>query len=66
MEILREVNGFKLNKGNLMANGLFNVSNDTDVSFWLDNYDKDTLMSLNDTDFVKACINYINDSINVD
>jgi hypothetical protein len=51
MDIIREVNGIQLNKGNLMANGLFNVSNNTDVSFWFDTETKDELINASDEEF---------------
>jgi len=63
MVVLREVGVFKLNKGDSMANGLFNVthdelmnsSNDEGVSLWFDAETKDELMKLNDSMFVDAC-----------
>ena len=63
MVVLREVGVFKLNKGDSMANGLFNVthdelmnsSNDEGVSLWFDVDTKDELMKLNDSMFVDAC-----------
>ncbi len=53
MVVLREVNGIKLNVGSLMAKGLFNVSNDNDVSFWFDYEQRDELMNCSDDDFVE-------------
>jgi len=51
MEILREVDGIQLNEGNLMANGLFNVSTDKDVSFWFDAETRDELLECSDEEF---------------
>jgi hypothetical protein len=54
MNVLRNVNGIKLNEGNLMAKGLFNLSNETsnELSFWFDVDTKDWLISLSDEDFL--------------
>ena len=51
METLRTVRNIELNRGNLQADGLFNLSNETDVSFWFDIETKDRLMKLSDADF---------------
>jgi len=51
MKILRQVRNIELNEGNLMANGLFNLSNGADLSNWFDTETKDRLMKLNDSDF---------------
>ncbi len=55
MEELRNVNGYALNKGNLMANGLFNISHDETnrTSLWFDEETKDELISLSDEAFIK-------------
>ncbi len=55
MNVLREHNGFQLNEGNLMANGLFNVSTDEDVSLWFDSETKDELMECDEDDFQEKC-----------
>mgnify|MGYP000877428614 CR=1 FL=1 len=57
MEILRKVNNIQLNKGNLMANGLFNLAFITEnvvaVSVWFDEEEKDRLLALSDDEFSK-------------
>lgn len=63
MNVLRETQGFKLNEGNMMASGLFNISteNDTKVSHWFDEDTKDDMLSMTDEEFVhdaKALIEY--------
>tara|TARA_R110000772_G_C13310268_1_gene440110 strand:+ start:29633 stop:29827 length:195 start_codon:yes stop_codon:yes gene_type:complete len=54
MEVLRKVNGIKLNKGDGMARGLYNVSDDDSdgLSFWFDEEIKDELISLSDKYFL--------------
>jgi len=54
MEVLRKVNGFKLNKGDGMARGLYNVSDDDSdgLSFWFDEETKNELVSLSDKYFL--------------
>ena len=63
MNILRETQGFKLNEGNMMSSGLFNIStgegNDTKVSFWFDEDTKDDLLSMSDEEFVHDAKAYI-------
>ncbi len=59
MKVLREVNNIKLNEGNLAANGLFNISDDKDVSFWFDAEEKDLLMAMDDDDFEMAATCHI-------
>ena len=52
MEILREVDGIKLNKGNLMANGLYNlIDENNNVSSWFGEDTKDELISMSDNSF---------------
>ena len=63
MNVLREVNGVKLNEGNLMANGLFNVSTDEDVSFWFDAETKDELMDCSDEEFQEKSEELIAESL---
>lgn len=55
MVVLREVNGIQLNEGDLMAKGLFNVSNGDEVSLWFDGETKDELMESTDEEFVEKC-----------
>ena len=60
MEILRQVGQFCLNKGGLMADGLYNVTNsilvehtkDEGVSYWFDAETKDLLMHCSKDEFV--------------
>jgi hypothetical protein len=63
MITLRTFNGFTLNKGNMMANGLFNVSTDNDVSFWFDHEQRDELMNCSDEEFQEKCENLIAESL---
>lgn len=63
MVVLREVDGIKLNKGSLMANGLFNVSTEDDVSFWFDFEQRDELMNMSDEDFVERSEELIAESL---
>jgi hypothetical protein len=72
MEVLRQVGQFKLNKGSLMANGLYNVTNDIlldytkdkGCSLWFDEETKDNLMMMSDSDFVQACKQKAGNDIN--
>jgi hypothetical protein len=55
MNVLRQVNDIRLNEGNLMAKGLFNLALVTDnvvaVSVWFDEEEKDRLLALSDDEF---------------
>lgn len=61
MNVLRQVGKFKLNEGSLMANGLFNVSDDElmaqtkdkGVSNWFCDEIRDELLKADDETFVK-------------
>jgi hypothetical protein len=55
MNELRNVNGYALNEGNLMAKGLYNISHvETNrVSLWFDEETKDEFLSLSDDGFVR-------------
>ena len=57
MNVLRQVNDIRLNEGNLMAKGLFNLALVTDnvvaVSVWFDEEEKDRLLALSDSEFSK-------------
>jgi len=56
MKVLREVNGYKLNQGNLMANGLFNISDENNnVSLWFDEEIAQGLLSMSDDEFCDEC-----------
>lgn len=56
MNVLRQTQGYRLNEGNMMASGLFNISTgegkDTKVSLWFDEDTKDDLLSMSDDEFV--------------
>ena len=60
MKVLRQVGDFKLNEGNLMASGLFNVSNDSEmaqaktggVSNWFCEEIRDELLNCDNRTFV--------------
>lgn len=66
MNVLREVEGFKLNQGNLMANGLFNISDKNDnVSFWFDSETAEEMLNMNDADFINDSIAMINYSMEI-
>ena len=66
MKVLREVNGYKLNQGNYMANGLFNISDENDnVSFWLDLETAEDMLSMTDEEFTNDAIALINHSMEV-
>jgi len=53
MEVIREVDNIRLNKGILMADGLFNLTNHYgDVSLWFDFEIKERLMNCSDEEFI--------------
>lgn len=62
MEILRTVNNIKLNKGDGMARGLFNLSFEDTLSFWFDSETKDELLECNDTEFETKALEIIQNS----
>jgi hypothetical protein len=72
MEVLRQLGQFKLNKGNLAASGLYNVTNDIllentkdkGVSYWFDEETKDELMRMSDFDFGQRCKQLAGNDIN--
>lgn len=51
MVVLRKVANIALNKGDLMANGLYNLTNGNQVSFWFEEDTKDDLMAMTDDHF---------------
>lgn len=56
MEIIRTHNSYSLNKGDGMANGLFNISAESGaLSLWFN--DVEDLLSLDDNKFLIACQN---------
>jgi hypothetical protein len=66
MKVLREVNGYKLNQGNNMANGLFNISDENDnVSFWFDDETAQEMLNMTDEEFINDAIALINHSMEV-
>ena len=72
MEVLRQIGQFKLNKGDGMARGLYNVTNqilldntkDEGVSYWFDEETKDNLMRMSDFDFGQRCKQLAGNNIN--
>lgn len=72
MKVLRQVGQFKLNEGDGMAMGLFNMSNDIlmaqtkneGVSVWFGNDLKEKLMLLSDADFVNRAKQLAGNHIN--
>ena len=65
MKVLREVNGFKLNEGNMMANGLFNISKDDKVSFWMDAETAQEMLNMTDDEFISDSIALIEHAENL-
>jgi len=61
-EVIRETKLYQLNKGNGMANGLYNVSekNGNGLSFWFDEEVKEKFMQLSDKEFDKQVKNSLN------
>ena len=55
MNVLREINGYSLNEGNLMADDLYNVSIGSEVSLWFDNDTKEQLLNMSDNDYILEC-----------
>ena len=51
MNVLRTVNDIQLNEGTSSARGMFNLSDDKDVSYWFASDTKDDLMEMNDAEF---------------
>lgn len=72
MKALRQVGQFSLNQGNLMAKGLFNMTNtiltentkDEGVSYWFDSDTKDLLMSCSDAEFISRAKQLAGNNIN--
>lgn len=72
MEVLRQVGQFKLNKGDGMAIGLYNVTNqilldntkDEGVSYWFGEDTKDNLMRMSEFDFAQRCKQLAGNNIN--
>ena len=66
MKVLREVEEFKLNQGNLMANGLFNVSDkNNNVSFWFDSETAEEMLNMNDAEFINDSIHLIKHAMEI-
>ena len=58
MNVLRNVEGFELNQGTGMANGLFNISHTEKpnyLSSWFDRDTKKELLECTDAEFVTLC-----------
>jgi len=53
MLVIRKVNGYELNVGDLMAQGLFNITNDEtkEISLWFDSDTTDELLAMSDEEF---------------
>jgi hypothetical protein len=72
MRVLREYGQFKLNKGEGMANGLYNVTNDIllentkdeGVSYWFDEETARVLMLCDDAEFAQRCKQMAGNDIN--
>jgi len=72
MKVLRQIGQFKLNEGDGMAKGLYNVTNGIllentkgeGVSFWFDKETKDNLMLMDDFDFGQRCKELVGNDIN--
>ena len=65
MIVLREVQGFVLNEGSLMAAGLFNITAPNgDVSNWFDSEMKDELINCDDSTFISVAIEILDDEAN--
>jgi hypothetical protein len=61
METLRQVEQYILHKDTLQ--GMYRVSDDTEVSYWFDSYTKNDLMELEDEDFILECQDLISNTI---
>jgi len=55
MAIIRSSNGFCLNKGSLMANGLYNISYGDELSDWFGEETYHELMEMTDDEFENEC-----------
>lgn len=73
MEELRRYGQFALNKGEGMAKGLYNVTNDilletTDdkgVSYWFGEEMRDILLSCGEKEFARRCVQMAGNDINL-
>lgn len=59
METLKIIKGISINKGNGMANGLFNLSRGEDLTDWFDEETLDDLMDLSDDSFEKEFLKMV-------
>ena len=65
MKVLRQVNGFQLNEGTMMANGLFNISKDDKISFWMDSETAEEMINMTDEEFISFSIALLKHAENV-
>ena len=65
MKVLRDVNGFKLNKGSMMAEGLFNISKDDKITFWMDAETAEEMINMTDEEFISDSIELLKHAENV-
>jgi len=65
MKVLRQVNGFQLNEGTMMANGLFNISKDDKISFWMDSETAEEMINMTDEEFISDSIALLKHAENV-
>lgn len=71
MKSLRQVGQFSLNRGDSMARGMYNVTNEIlleytknkGVSFWFDGETRDLLLRTNEADFVGRCKQMVGNGI---
>ena len=58
VEKIKNVNGWELNEGSLMANGLYNISNleKNKLSDWFGEKTKNEFLRITDKEFEKKCI----------
>jgi|688.fasta_scaffold232441_5 hypothetical protein len=65
MKVLRDVNGFQLNKGSMMAEGLFNISKDDKITFWMDAETAEEMINMTDEEFISDSIELLKHAENV-
>jgi hypothetical protein len=65
MKVLRQVNGFQLNEGTMMAQGLFNISKDDKITFWMDAETAEEMINMTDEEFISDSIALLKHAENV-
>jgi hypothetical protein len=65
MKVLRQVNGFQLNEGTMMAQGLFNISKDDKITFWMDSETAEEMINMTDEEFISDSIALLKHAENV-